>query len=165
MNAQPSPGVVPLTWQRLEEMVDHLAQSIGRDTPQTLVAVLRGGAVPAVLLAHRLGLRDLRTIEVTHTANDGRHAAKTPTPVVVNAESLGDLAGHDVVIVDDVAGTGHTLAAVVDLVVRAGATRARTALCVVNADNWTRPAPVEEAATYIGEVTRGWVVFPWEEGP
>lgn len=156
-------NVVHLTWQRMGEMVGRIAQQAGDDgTPQVVVAVLRGGAIPAVWLSHRLQVRDVRAVEVTHTADDSLHAAKTPKPVAVNPASLGDLAGRDVLIVDDVAGTGHTLAAVVSLVAQAGAGRVRTAVCAVNADNWTGPRPASQSLTYIGQTTRGWVVFPWE---
>lgn len=37
---------------------------------------------------------------------DGVNAAKTPPPVVASPGSLGDLSGHDVLIVDDIAGSG-----------------------------------------------------------
>ncbi|WP_081748806.1 phosphoribosyltransferase [Nocardiopsis sp. CNT312] len=158
-------AIVHLTWQRIGESVDRIAQAAGHDgTPQTLVAVLRGGAVPAVWLSHRLQVRDVRAIEVTHTADDSHHAAKTDQPVVVNPASLGDLVGRDVLIVDDVAGTGHTLAVAARLVAQAGAGRVRTAVCAVNTDNWTQAQPAETAITYIGQTTCGWVVFPWEGG-
>ncbi|MBR8742579.1 phosphoribosyltransferase [Nocardiopsis sp. MG754419] len=158
-------AVVHLTWSRIGEMVDRIADRAGSDgAPRVLVAVLRGGAVPAVWLSHRLGMRDVRVVEVTHTTDNGHHAAKTPEPVAVNPASLGDLTGQDVLIVDDVAGTGHTLAATARLVTRAGAARVRTAVCAVNHDNWTGSAPPEATLTYIGQSTRGWVVFPWEGG-
>ncbi|WP_017545484.1 phosphoribosyltransferase [Nocardiopsis prasina] len=158
-------AVVHLTWHRIGEMVDHIAEQVRSDgAPRVVVAVLRGGATPAVWLSHRLRLRDVRTVEVTHTADDSRHAAKTPEPVAVNPGSLGDLTGQDVLVVDDVAGTGHTLAATVRLVSQAGAARVRTAVCAVNNDNWVGSAPAEATITYIGENTRGWVVFPWEGG-
>ncbi|MDP4511758.1 phosphoribosyltransferase [Nonomuraea turcica] len=147
----------------MEELVSRIAEAVGADSaPQTLVAVLRGGAIPAVMLAHQLRLRDLRAVEVTHTADDSTNAAKTAQPVAVNPASLGDLAGRDVLIVDDVAGMGHTLAAAGGLVADAGASRVRTAVCVVNEDNWEGRLPAEAAVTYIGTITHGWVVFPWE---
>jgi hypothetical protein len=147
----------------MQELVRQVADRAGRDgAPQTVVAVLRGGAVPAVWLSHRLGLRDVRVVEVVHTVDDSVHAAKIPEPAAVNPASLGDLSGRDVLVVDDIAGTGQTIAAAARLAIRAGAARLRTAVCVVNEDNWAGPLPAEDVVTYIGAAARGWVVFPWE---
>jgi uncharacterized protein len=157
------PRVVQLTWPQMQELVSQIAGQASRDgAPQTLVAVLRGGAVPAVWLSHRLRLRDVRTVAVVHTVDDSIHAAKIPKPSAANPASLGDLTGRDVLIVDDVAGTGQTLAAAARLAVEAGATRVRTAVCAVNEDNWAGRLPAEDVVTYIGAAARGWVVFPWE---
>lgn len=156
-------SLVSLSWLRIGQMVDQIARQVGRDgAPQTLVAVLRGGAIPAVWLSHRLQLRDVRAVEVTHTINEGPHAAKVPQPVAVNPESLGNLADRDVLLVDDVAGTGHTMDVAQRLASGAGAGRVRSAVCSVNVDNWTSPLPAGETITYIGATTRGWVIFPWE---
>jgi hypoxanthine phosphoribosyltransferase len=152
-----------LPWLRIEEHIDRIASAIRQGgTPQTVVAVVRGGMVPAVLLAHRLGTRDVRAVEVTHTIDDSTNAAKTAHPRARNTASLGDLSGRDVLVVDDVVGTGDTLAAVVRLVDLAGAARVRSAVCVVNEANWTGERPPHEAVTCIGETVRGWVFFPWE---
>lgn len=159
-------AVTYLTWQRVGELVAQIAEAITSDgRPQTVVEILRGGGIPAVWLSHHLGVRDVRATEVTHTTADVINADKTPQPVAVNPVSLGELTGRDVVIVDDVAGTGHTLADTVRLVAEAGASRVRTAVCVVNEDNWAGRLPAAETVTYIGTTTHGWVVFPWEEQP
>lgn len=157
-------AIAYLPWTTLHRLVSQIAAQVASDgPPQTLVGVLRGGAVPAVWLAHRLGLRDVRTVEVVHTVDDSPHAAKSAAPTARNPASLGDLAGRDVLVVDDIAGTGETLAAVACLVAQAGAARVRTAVVLVNADNWTHPLPAGDVVTYIGATNCGWVVFPWED--
>jgi hypothetical protein len=155
--------VVQVTWPQMQVLVSQIAGRAGRDgAPQTLVAVLRGGALPAIWLSHRLRVRDVRAVEVVHTVDDSIHAAKLSEPVAENPASLGDLTGRDVLVVDDVAGTGQTLAAAARLAAQAGAARLRTAVCVVNEDNWAGHLPAEDVVTYIGAAARGWIVFPWE---
>jgi uncharacterized protein len=93
------------------------------------------------------------------------NATKTNIPMVVRPETLGDLAGMDVLIVDDIAGTGDTMATTTQLARRAGAQQVRTLARVVNAANWRKARTEEPSArlTYIGTVVEGWVVFPWEK--
>jgi len=165
VNAAPGgQAAARLTWPQVEDLAGQITSHASRDgAPQVIVAVLRGGAVPAVMLAHRLGVRDVRAVTVTHTADDSVNAAKTPAPEAVNPASLGDLTGRDVLVVDDVAGTGQAIAAAARLAGLAGAARVRTAVCVLNQDNWASPRPAHDAITYIGEAVRGWTVFPWEK--
>src|SRR5207249_3541915 len=73
-----------LDWPTFTRLATGLAADIARDgPPQVLVGVLRGGMVPTVMLAHALGLRAVRAVEVTHTTTDDIDAAKTEAPVVV----------------------------------------------------------------------------------
>lgn len=154
-----------LDWSEFTALVTALTtRATGDGVPDAVVGVLRGGMIPAVLLAHRWGARDVRAVAITHTTADGVNASKTTSPELGNPASLGEVAGLDLLIVDDVAGSGHTLAAAVDLAAAAGARRVRTAVCVVNELNW-RPVndrPPHEALTYVGVVCQGWVRFPWE---
>jgi len=154
-----------LDWPTFTALAARLAADVARDgAPQVLVGVLRGGMVPTVMLAHALGLRTVRAVEVTHTTADGVDATKTEAPVVVRPDTLGDLAGMDVLVVDDVAGTGDTMATTVALARRAGARRVRTLACVVNETNWRKARTQQpgEVLTYVGAVVEGWVIFPWE---
>ncbi len=121
--------------------------------------------IPAVLIAHALGSRSVRAIEVTHTTADGVKAPKTSQPQIRDRHTLGELTELDVLVVNDIAGTGDTMAATVALVRQAGASRVRTLACVVNERNWyrARTDKPDEALTYIGTVVEGWVIFPWEK--
>ncbi|MGH3999956.1 MAG: phosphoribosyltransferase, partial [Pseudonocardiaceae bacterium] len=93
------------------------------------------------------------------TVSDVVNAAKTPEPLVAHPGSLGNLVGQDVLVVDDIAGTGDTLTAARTLLVERNPSRVRTGVLWLNVANWqfAHPEP-----TYVGERDRGWVVFPWE---
>jgi hypoxanthine phosphoribosyltransferase len=145
--------------------LSRIGRAVSADgVPGIVVGILRGGMIPAVRLAHLLGIRTVRAVELTRTLADEVNAAKTPRPVVANPGSLGDVSGQDVLIVDDIAGSGLTMLACKGLVEEAGAARVRTAAMTVNAVNWelSRSSPPAEELTYVGHIYRGWVTFPWE---
>lgn len=152
-----------LSWGDVEALTEDIAQRIWTDgAPDAVVGILRGGMVPATLLAHRLGVRDMRAVEVTRTVSEEVDAAKVPEPRYRNPASLGALAGRDVLVVDDIAGSGATLDRTRRLAQALAPARIRTAVVAVNRNNWhTAPGP-EEALDYIGEICEGWVIFPWE---
>jgi hypoxanthine phosphoribosyltransferase len=163
MNVAADVPSVIMPWHDLAATVGETAVKVRADgIPDVVVGILRGGAVPAIVFAHALSVRTVRAVEVMHTISDIPNAAKTEAPQVSNPASLGDLAGCDVLVVDDIAGSGDTMAYTAQLVAAAGATRVRTAVCIVNAANWRRPQSPEQALTYIGATVEGWVIFPWE---
>ncbi len=160
-----APGAV-LDWADLVEVTSTLSTLVAVDgVPDVVVGILRGGMVPAVLVAHTLGLRDVRGIDITHTVAEGVDADKKPQPAMRNPVSLGELTGLDTLVVDDVTGSGASVATTTELVRAAGAARIRTAVCAVNEINWFRNTDRDPGAalTYIGRRCRGWVVFPWEQ--
>lgn len=155
-----------LGWSSIIEITDRLARAAAADgPPEVIVGILRGGMIPATLLAHALRLRDLRAIDVTHTDSDSVNARKIRRPVLRNPVSLGNLAGGDVLVVDDVAGSGDTIATTAELTRAAGAARVRTAVCAVNEINWRRERhrDPDDLLSYIGARFPGWVIFPWEK--
>jgi len=162
----PDDHVMAMCWDELTALTRRIAAEVIADgVPDILIGILRGGMIPAVMLAHALGSRQVRAIEVTHTADDSINAAKTCRPLLRNLASAGDVSGRDVLITDDVAGTGETAAYTADLMHRLGAARVRTAVWVLNeaksptADRCT----LDQALTYIGARNQAWVIFPWEQ--
>ena len=158
-----------LTWAEVAGVAATLADAVAADgVPDVIVGIARGGLVPAVLLAHLLGLRDVRALEITHTESDAVNAMKSDLPVLRNSASLGHLAGGNTLVVDDIAGSGDTLAAARRQVVLGGAASVRTAVCLLNLANWPSCREAadngasEREPTYIGRRTSRWVVFPWE---
>jgi hypoxanthine phosphoribosyltransferase len=152
-----------LTWDDLGAATQALAEQVtAGGVPQAVVGIVRGGVIPAVWLAHRLGIRDVRTIEVTRTISDGINAAKTTLPTARNPASLGDLTGLDVLLVDDIAGSGATLAHTAGMLRDLGTTRVRTAVLTVNQANWAQEVQPQRAIDCIASLHDTWIVFPWE---
>ncbi|MGW5736282.1 MULTISPECIES: phosphoribosyltransferase [Streptomyces] len=136
--------------------------------PDLLVAVVRGGMVPATIIAHHLRIRDVRCLQVRHTVGEEIGSPKSASPSIHHPHSLSDVAGTDVLIVDDVVGSGKTLSFSGELLDGLGAARIRTAVLAVNLINWRRehskpPAndPVR-LLDYVGSLHEGWVICPWE---
>lgn len=159
--------VVALDWESMRTLTGNLADLVSvHRRPDVIVGIVRGGMVPAVMLAHRLGVRDVRALALTHTTAEGVNATKSARPVLHNPNSIGDLMGCDVLVVDDVAGTGDTITAARDLVITHGAMRIRTAVCALNAANWPSwrhgLRDIPQTPTYVGWRSEGWVIFPWE---
>ncbi len=78
---------------------------------------------------------------------------------------LGELAGLDVLLVDDVAGSGATAEAATAVLRSRGPARIRRAVAVVNTTNWTSEQHDHDPLRYfdhVGTTCPGWVRFPWE---
>lgn len=172
MSASPAPtaedshqaGPLYLAWDDIGLATTTLAQQItAAGVPQAVVGIVRGGLIPAVWIAHRLGVHDVRTIGVTRTTSDNINAAKTPLPTVRNPASLGDLTDLDVLLVDDIAGSGTTLAHTAQMVRELGPARVRTAVLAVNQANWPAGPEPHHRIDHVARLTTTWVVFPWEE--
>ena len=122
--------------------------------PETVVALTRGGWVPARMLADHLGLKRLLALRAQHwgvTARpDGR--AELPEPLAQSVE------GQRVLVVDDITDTGESLRLAVDHVRSAGARSVATATFLHIARSGFVPDFYAEEIPRDGWV---WVVFPW----
>ena len=111
----------------------------------TIVAVARGGLVPATIIAHLLGIKDIRFIRLSSYANDHQQSELIDTTFdeIPNAETT--------YIIDDICDSGETL-----LYLRKKYPLAK--ICVViNKNSTIKPdfAPITEPAGL-------WINFPWE---
>lgn len=153
-----------LSWDELRQLVTELARFVIEDgRPDVIVGIQRGGLVPAVLVSHLLGVRSLVVLDVASTVSDEIHAVKFE-PRVTQSPALSTLKGKDVLLVDDIVGTGYSLSAAESVVSQYLPLRLRSLACLVNRDNWDpRNAEAPSARIlYLGREVRGWVQFPWE---
>jgi hypoxanthine phosphoribosyltransferase len=102
-----------LSREQIREGVEQLASQLAdeyRDRPLTIVGILTGSLVMLADLIRRLEM-PLRVALVR--ANQYRGEAHRRTALVIDDKLLPNLAGRDVLVVDDIFDTGHTLVEVI----------------------------------------------------
>lgn len=117
-----------LTKEQLQAGVAAMAQDIAQtyDGRQiTIVGVLTGSVVLLADLIRQLE-QPLRVGVIQ--ASSYRGATTTRGDLVLNSELMLDIAGRDVLLVDDIFDTGHTLAQIVDKLRQLGARSVRSAV-------------------------------------
>lgn len=146
-----------LTWARFGEATRSLAQTIASDgyEPDVVIAIARGGLTVAGALAYALGVKNCGTMNVEfYTGVDER----LDVPVVIPpALDVLEVAGLQVLVVDDVADTGHTLELV----------RQQLALHVAEARTavlYRKPRSISDPS-YVWMTTDRWIDFPWSALP
>jgi uncharacterized protein len=142
-----------MTWDDLGRAVHELSRLISADgfRPAAVLALARGGLPVAGALAYALGVKNMATLNVEfYTGIDERLEEPLLLPPVPD---LALLRAESMLVVDDVADTGRTLAKVVDFC--AGhAAEVRTAVL------YEKPQSVVRC-DYVWRRTDRWIDFPW----
>ncbi len=138
----------PVSWEELHRHSKALAWRLMDGGPwQGLVAVTRGGLVPAAIVARELEIRLIETICIS--SYDDREQGE----LMVLKEVPGD--GEGWLIVDDLVDTGRTAQVVRDSLPRAHF-----------ATVYAKPAGRPLVETFITEVSQDtWILFPWDTEP
>lgn len=142
-----------LTWTEYGTAVRQLAQTIVDDgyRPDIILGIARGGLIPAGSLGYALSVKNTYVMNVEYyTGVDERLEVPTILPPYLE---LVDLERAELLVVDDVADTGHTLQMVHDFVAGKVAT-ARTAVL------YEKPRSVIKS-DYVWRPTSEWINFPW----
>ncbi len=144
-----------VTWEDLDILVARLAERIGRDHDLVL-AITRGGLVPAGMLAYRLDLREILVAgAIFYLPEGGTH----PAPVIGHFPDDALLDGQRVLVVDEVWETGETMTEVLARVRAAGGDP-------VSAVIHYKPgrSRVVGAPDHWADTVEGWVTYPYKAG-
>ena len=146
-----------VTWDDLDALVSVLANRLADQRFDVMLAITRGGTVPAGMLAYRLRLRDILVAAVEYYDDTGQPGTR-PTFFQFPAEAL--LRGKRVLIVDEVWDSGTTIHAVTERVRRAGGEPVTAVLHYKPAQSVVPVRPDVHAVE-----TDRWVVYPFKAGP
>jgi len=148
-----------VSWDQLHRDARALAWRLMDKGPFTgIVAITRGGLIPAAIIARELDVRLVESVSVvSYAAGSGGSLIEEErggTPVVIKPPAVaGDGSGY--LIVDDLVDTGTTAR-----VVRGVLPRAHFATV------YAKPAGRATVDDFITEVSQDtWILFPWDTEP
>ena len=138
----------PVTWDELHRHARALAWRLLELGPWTaIIAVTRGGLVPAAIVARELDVRLVDTVCIASYDDRAQGDLKILKAVA------GDGAG--MLIIDDLVDTGETARVVREMLPKAHF-----------ATVYAKPAGRPLVDTYVTEVSQDtWILFPWDIAP
>ena len=142
-----------LTWPAYADAARDLARMVAGDgyRPDLILAIARGGLLIAGSVSYALGVKNLHVINVEYYTGVNE---RLDFPVILPPPlNLVDLAAARLLVVDDVADTGHTLALVRDFCLPQVA-ELRSAVL------YQKPHSVIDC-DYVWKRTDRWIDFPW----
>ena len=151
----PEPALRTVSWDALDALVARLAEVVGRDFDLVL-AITRGGLVPAGMLAYRLDLREILVAGVVFYRADG---GTLDAPAFGHFPDPALLHGRRVLVVDEVWETGETMAAVVDRVRAAGGIPTTAVIHYKPGRSRVGLAP-----DHFADLADGWIAYPYKAG-
>lgn len=136
-----------VSWDELHRNGRALAWRLNEKMPfKGVLAITRGGLVPAAIVARELNIRVIDSISVASYDHKDQGGIKVLKPATIEGDGEGWL------IVDDLVDTGTTARVVRDLYPAAHF-----------ATVYAKPAGRDLVDTYITEVSQDtWIVFPWD---
>ena len=152
------PKAFPVTWDQFHRDCKALAwrlAGMGESNGgwKTVVAITRGGLVPAAIIARELGIRNIETVCIA-----SYHEYKDQGDLVVLKGISEDLVkqsggdGSGILVIDDLTDTGATAKKV----------REMLSACHI-ATVYAKPQGRPMVDTFITEVSQDtWIFFPWD---
>ena len=139
-----------VTWDQLHRDSKALAwRLLERGPYRGIVAITRGGLIPAAIIARELDCRLIESVSIVTYDEEKRGEPRVAKPPVTAGDGEGWL------ILDDLVDTGTTAR-----VVRALLPRAHFATV------YAKPAGKPTVDTFITEVSQDtWILFPWDTEP
>lgn len=142
-----------LSWDEIEALVDQLIAKLPRDY-DAILAITRGGMVPACLISEKLDIRNVMVAAVMFYTGIGE---TRDAPIFLQFPADPLLAGKRILIVDDVWDSGATAVSVRKRVLDA---EGYPEVAVIHYKPAKSRFPI--APDYYVVSTNAWIVYPWD---
>jgi len=141
------------TWNQIYEMLIEQSEKICQTNyqPDIIVAIARGGLVPARILTDLLQTPQVDTIRIEFYKN----IAQTSNQPILKQPLTIQVTGKKILIVDDISDSGQSLKMAKQHLLEKGASETKIATLYAKKTTTTMP-------DYVEKITERWIVFPWE---
>lgn len=149
------PKHFPVSWEELHRNAKALAWRLLEIGPWIgIIAITRGGLVPAAVVARELNIRVIETVAIVgYDSDDNSPQQLAEAKIVKSPHGVGDGAGW--LVVDDLVDTGRTVDVLRRLLPKAH-----------YAAVYAKPLGKPLVDTFITEVSQDtWIYFPWDVEP
>lgn len=136
-----------ISWEEFHQDVKSVCEKIKNSgTYNKIVAISRGGLLPAGIIAYELDIRNCHAINIaTYIGDEHRELDHLD-----NLDDVGEI-NSQTLIVDDLADSGQTFR-----LLRQEFPKARFVSI------YSKPAGLKEVDIYARELPDQWIVFPWD---
>lgn len=150
------------TYDEVHKMCDGIVyqllgdEKFGTEIPDTIIALSRGGLIPGVILSHELIAlgKTVVVVPLAYSSNHGNGDDRN------HNNRLPMLDSNNILIVDDICDSGHTMKEVQEFY----SARPRGRRVVRTAALYYKESSVHLPTYFSTQITSNspWIVFPWE---
>ena len=146
-------------WRHVDRACESLALEYQQEHPSRIIALARGGLVPATIIANKLGVRHVHSLGVSSYDDETNTAQSNDFDVYQRLPSNNNLKHDEIVLlIDDISDRGNTFAFAEQYVKEVVGGKVITMSLVVKPG--TKFMPDYYYASYPQDQ---WIVFPWEK--
>lgn len=152
MTDVPSQKYFPVSWEELHRNAKALAWKLHELRPwKGIIAVTRGGLVPATVVARELDIRIIETVSVvSYNPDDSAPSQQDSVSILKEPSGVGD--GEGWLVVDDLVDTGRTFEVLHKMLPKA-----------YFATIYAKPKGKPLVDSFVTEVSQDtWIYFPWD---
>lgn len=156
MHAMPRVNTKKVEWEEVVEWSRKLSEKVesSRWRPDLIIAISRGGYVPARLVCDFLDIHDLISIQVLHWGRAAEITAKAHVKYPIKLE----LNGRKVLLIDDICDTGESIIVAKDYITK----ECKPKELRVGVLQWISSVAKIKPDYYVEEVKNWvWYQYPW----
>ena len=141
------------SWNQIHKMLINQKEKIRSEnfTPDTIIAITRGGWIPARILSDLLEVYDLTTIRVEFYLG----LSKTRKKPILTQKLSKQIASKKILLVDDIADSGKSLQIAKNHILQ------KDPKVVKIATLYKKPQSKVEP-NYYEKIAKHWIIFPWD---